>query len=184
MPGLGGVEKECVVDTVITVRTRKARPAAVAWVGALALACLAVIVFNGPLRGEEASAAAWWLTRLLGLHPTVSGSAVLVAMDGRTLPLPVTVECAASTLVIPVLILGAVLALGESAPLRSIAVATGISVLVVLVACQLRIAAVLATTMEWGFDPGYSLGRLLTGSLVTLAGYVVALAFLLGRSRR
>jgi hypothetical protein len=164
---------------------RRARPRPVSWrargaiIALLGLTAAALLVFEYPFRHLEARAAA----DLLGvLTPALVATKAPIIWFGLGRPgafgLEITPDCSSGLLLVPLCVLG----MGLLVPrrLHTGRVATGLSgAAAMLVAGNMaRIAIIAAAIRIAGLGPGYQVGHLIVGSVVSIVCIAASLAFL------
>lgn len=147
---------------------------------ALALAALLLVVLNSQVRVGEAWLQAQLLT-LGGLRTVPMDSVVLVSLNGQWAGIALTTGCSVGPLLALFLAGAAPLLWWRDLPVRRMLIGLVQLALVLVVANQFRIAAIVIAMDAWGVRRGYDLAHVFLGSAITTVGFVVGL-LLLARS--
>jgi exosortase/archaeosortase family protein len=129
-----------------------------------------------------------WLVDITGLADARQvGSAVIFPLHDRWVGFLVTAGCSVVLpLLPPLLIASAMVAVGRVRLSRAL-ITFAITVVLLVLVNQLRLAVIVAAMRAWGYEAGYERSHILIGSAITTLGLAaVALLFLfaLGRGQR
>lgn len=143
----------------------------------LASAC-ALTVVNTPPRVWEARLATpliTWATQTDALAVAGQPEILIGVGSSWSRVLEVSVMCSAAVLLVPVLVVGAVLALPRQIEPGRLLAALGVCAAAILATNTLRILVVALCMQRWGAGRGYVLAHDTLGTLISLVGVGVAL---------
>jgi exosortase/archaeosortase family protein len=150
--------------------------AGLALVGIVAL----LLVNNAQLRTKEAQAVAVTTSLATGTKAIAVNQSFAWGLDPDTTAhaLRVTNECTSAFLLVPLLVVGAVVAAagGRRFRLRRVLAATAICAAVAFGINVLRLTMIAWATNEWGEKTGYEWSHVVAGSVVTIIGATTAVA--------
>lgn len=137
----------------------------------LAIAAL-LFVFAREVRLGEA----WVQTRLLelgGVDAQQIGTAVLVEIDGRQAGVSLTAGCSIGPLLAILLLCCTPFVWYRSMAVTRVAVSVAQLAAVLVLANEIRIAAIVLSMRRWGFERGYDFSHVFLGSAITTVGFVL-----------
>lgn len=139
---------------------------------ALVAAAVALFAFARPVRLAEA----WAQTRLLelgGIDAQQIGTAVLVDIDGRLAGISLAAGCSIGPLLAVMLLGCAPFVWFRSLSVTRVAMSVAQLAAVLVLANEIRIAAIILSMREWGFERGYDFSHVFLGSAITTVGFVL-----------
>lgn len=145
----------------------------------LGLTATALLVFEYPFRHLEADSAAG----LLGvLTPTLAASRAPIIWFGLGHPgafgLMITPDCSSGLLLVPLCLLGIGLLIPSRMRTGRVAVGLGGAAALLVGGNMARIGIIAAAVRIAGLGPGYQVGHLIVGSIVSIVCIAAALVFL------
>lgn len=141
---------------------------------ALALVALAALLFL--LARDVRLGEAWVQTRLLelgGIDAQQIGTAVLVRIDGQLAGVSLAAGCSIGPLLAILTLCCAPFVWYRSMPVSRVAVSVAQLAAVLVLANEIRIAAIILSMREWGFERGYDFSHVFLGSAITTVGFVL-----------
>lgn len=145
-------------------------------VGALGLAAAGVLVFlqQTVMRKDEAFLAGHWFETFLTGPVYRSRDAVYISWQhGSEIGMRITSECTVALLIGPLFLLGAALLAFARPSFARLLVGLAIGLVTVVVVNQLRLGIIAIAMQRWG-TTGYHVSHTFLGTVVALAGFVVA----------
>ena len=139
---------------------------------ALVATAVALFVFARPVRLVEA----WTQTRLLelgGIDAQQIGTAVLVDVQGRLAGISLAAGCSIGPLLAVMLVCCAPFVWFRSLSVTRVALSVAQLAAVLVLANEIRIAAIILSMREWGFERGYDFSHVFLGSAITTVGFVL-----------
>ncbi len=161
-----GKRRAAVVPSPVTAPRR--RLVAVA----LVAIAVALFAFARPVRLAEA----WVQTRLLelgGIDAQQIGTAVLVDVQGRLAGISLAAGCSIGPLLAVMLLCCAPFVWFRSLSVARVAMSVAQLAAVLVLANEIRIAAIILSMREWGFERGYDFSHVFLGSAITTVGFVL-----------
>ncbi|HVK28444.1 MAG TPA: hypothetical protein VM575_08885 [Nocardioides sp.] len=141
---------------------------------ALALVAAAIALFAGARSVRLAEA--WVQTRLLelgGIDAQQIGTAVLVDVQGRLAGISLAAGCSIGPLLAVMLLCCAPFVWFRSMSVTRVAMSVAQLAAVLVLANEIRIAAIILSMREWGFARGYDFSHVFLGSAITTVGFVL-----------
>lgn len=138
----------------------------------LVATAIALFVFARPVRLAEA----WTQTRLLelgGIDAQQIGTAVLVDVQGRLAGISLAAGCSIGPLLAVMLLCCAPFVWFRSLSVTRVAMSVAQLAAVLVLANEIRIAAIILSMREWGFERGYDFSHVFLGSAITTVGFVL-----------
>lgn len=141
---------------------------------ALALVAAAAALFAGARSVRLAEA--WVQTRLLdlgGIDAQQIGTAVLVDVQGRLAGISLAAGCSIGPLLAVMLLCCAPFVWFRSMSVSRVAMSVAQLAAVLVLANEIRIAAIILSMRKWGFERGYDFSHVFLGSAITTVGFVL-----------
>lgn len=139
---------------------------------ALVAAAVTLFVFARPVRLAEA----WTQTRLLelgGIDAQQIGTAVLVDVEGQLAGISLAAGCSIGPLLAVMLMCCAPFVWFRSLSVTRVAMSVAQLAAVLVLANEIRIAAIILSMRKWGFERGYDFSHVFLGSAITTVGFVL-----------
>jgi exosortase/archaeosortase family protein len=148
-------------------------------IAVLALIAISLLVFQYQFRHLEAAAAAQVYDLVT---PTLAASRAPIIWFGlgsaSAFGLVITPDCSSALLIAPLCGLGILLMIPRRLPVRRVAKALAAAAAVMVTGNLLRIGVIALAIRVGGIGPGYQVGHLVLGSLVSIVCIALALALL------
>lgn len=147
---------------------------------ALLAAAVALIGWQATVRGWEALAASSVLAGVGAVGANPAAAIAWFQFDAeRAIGLQITPECSAGLVLVPVLVLGAMLAGRPHIPMVRVAIGLLLAVGIIVGGNLARVGAIAAMIDGYGVQIGYDLGHTIVGSLISLVFVGVAMVVLI-----
>ena len=167
------IGRRCLVRPPMVFRAR------IIAIAVLALIAISLLVFQYQFRHLEADAAAQVYDLVT---PTLAASRAPIIWFGlgsaSAFGLVITPDCSSALLIAPLCGLGILLMIPRRLPVRRVAKALTVAAGVMVAGNLLRIGVIALAIRVGGIGPGYQVGHLVLGSLVSIVCIALALALL------
>ena len=163
------------MTTAATTRYPRSLRALRIAVGLVLLAtATALLTWQQQVRAGEMGLAGSWFHLVLSGTPHTAGDTIYFSWTGGPLiGLQDTWECTVALLAAPLCAIGGVLLALTRMPVHRLLTGLALALVLVIAVNQVRLAMVAVSLQRWGLD-GYDLSHKILGSIVGIAGFVIA----------